>query len=278
MSQSQQSRNWCFTLNNYTADEEVRVGDSEPKYMVYGRETAPDTGTPHLQGYIVFKTNKRLGAVKNILPRAHWSIAKGDAAQNYAYCTKDGDFEEMGIKPLTKKEIGENEKQRWSEIITHAKAGTLEDHDPKVYFIHYNTALKLQAKYEKPEKIVKTVKVFWGSTGSGKSWTAWDEAGPDAYVKDPRSKFWYGYSGQENVIIDEFRGGIDISHVLRWLDDYPVLVEVKGSSCALKVKNIWITSNLHPKNWYPELDTETLQALLRRVKVTEFHSFFNKQH
>jgi len=247
------------------------------KYMIYGHEVAPTTGTKHLQGYIVFKGNQRLSAVKKHLPTAHWAKAKGDFASNYAYCTKeDPCFFEKGTKTKTRKEIGEAERERWSKIIAHAKAGTLEDHDPKVYFIHYNTAAKLQAKYEKPEKIIKTVKVFWGSTGSGKSWTAWQEAGDDAFVKDPRSKFWYGYSGQENVIIDEFRGGIDIAHILRWLDDYPVMVEIKGSSCALKVKNIWITSNLHPKDWYPELDSETQAALLRRVKVTEFHNFFNK--
>jgi len=34
-----------------------------------------------------------------------------------------------------------------------------------------------------------------------------------------------GYRGQEHVVFDEFRGGIDISHVLRWFDRYPVIVE-----------------------------------------------------
>jgi len=65
---------------------------------------------------------------------------------------------------------------------------------------------------------------------------------------DPRSKFWDAYSGHEHVVIDEFRGGIDISHMLRWLDRYPVLVEVKGSSVCLKAGVIWITSNLHPRD------------------------------
>lgn len=92
----------------------------------------------------------------------------------------------------------------------------------------------------------------------------------DAYPKDPRSKFWDGYRGHQHVVIDEFRGGIDISHILRWLDRYPVIVEVKGSSTVLKAEGIWITSNLDPRCWYPEADEETVSALLRRLNITHF--------
>lgn len=82
----------------------------------------------------------------------------------------------------------------------------------------------------------RKVYVFWGPTGTGKSRRAWDEAGPDAYPKDPRSKFWDGYNGHSNVVLDEFRGAIDVSHLLRWFDRYPVLVEVKGSSRILSAE------------------------------------------
>lgn len=71
-------------------------------------------------------------------------------------------------------------------------------------------------------------------------------------------------------MLDEFRGGIDISHILRWTDRYPVQVEIKGSSRPLLATRIWITSNLHPSKWYPDLDPETLAALLRRLTITEF--------
>lgn len=92
----------------------------------------------------------------------------------------------------------------------------------------------------------------------------------EAYPKDPRTKFWDGYNGQEHVVIDEFRGGIDISHVLRWFDRYPVIVEVKGSSTVLRAKHIWITSNISPMEWYPTLDADTMEAFLNRLTVTHF--------
>lgn len=93
----------------------------------------------------------------------------------------------------------------------------------------------------------------------------------DAYSKDPRSKFWCGYQGDKFVVIDEFRGGIDISHLLRWLDRYPVRVEIKGSSVPLCAEVIWITSNLSPDAWYPDIDPETLAALRRRLNITHFN-------
>ena len=114
--------------------------------------------------------------------------------------------------------------------------------------------------------------VFWGSTGTGKSRTAWEEAGLEAYPKDPRTKWWDGYTGQEHVVIDEFRGGIDIAHVLRWFDRYPVLVETKGGSIPLRATIIWVTSNLSPELWYPDLDADTFAALRRRLEIKHFVS------
>ena len=118
--------------------------------------------------------------------------------------------------------------------------------------------------------VVRTVHVYWGPTGTGKSRAVWDAAGMDAYAKDPRTKFWCGYRGQEHVVIDEFRGGIDIAHMLRWLDRYPVIVEVKGSATPLLATVIWITSNISPAAWYPDLDEPTGEALTRRLNVVHF--------
>ena len=78
-----------------------------------------------------------------------------------------------------------------------------------------------------------------------------------------------GYLNQENVIFDEFRGSIDIAHLLRWTDKYPVRVEVKGGSIPLAASKLYFTSNLHPRGWYPELDYETYEALERRLTIIE---------
>lgn len=265
------STRWCFTLNNYTEEEVEAINGLDVKYMIYGKEISPTTGTPHLQGFIVFSGSKKITGVSKLIPRAYLVVAKGSSVQNITYCSKEKDVVEFGIRPKTPMEKGDMERERWIRIIAHAKSGTLEEHDPKVFYQTVRTSRMLEAEFAKPIAITKNVKVFWGKTGTGKSHTAWAEAGEDAYQKDPRSKFWYGYNGQENVIMDEFRGGIDISHILRWVDKWPVTVEIKNSSRVLKVKNLWIMSNLHPKDWYPDLDRDTVDALLRRFKISEFH-------
>lgn len=115
--------------------------------------------------------------------------------------------------------------------------------------------------------MLRSVTVFWGPTGTGKTRRAWELGGLDAYPKIPNTKFWDGYQGQKVVIIDEFRGDVSMSNLLRWFDRYPVLVEIKGGSTILCAEVIYITSNLSPREWYRDLDEATVDALLRRLDV-----------
>jgi len=167
--------------------------------------------------------------------------------------------------------IKRNCKRDWQSIWDNAKSGRLDDIDPGTRVCHYRTIKQIAVDHMAPLAVEREVHVFWGATGTGKSRRAWDEAGWDAYPKDPRSKFWDGYSGQSNVVIDEFRGDIDVAHLLRWFDRYPVIVEVKGSSVVFKATKIWITSNISPDAWFPLLDEQTKAALRRRLRVTHFN-------
>lgn len=56
----------------------------------------------------------------------------------------------------------------------------------------------------RPVAILRVVHVYWGPTGVGKSRTAWERAGLQAYAKDPRSKWWCGYKAQTSVVIGKF--------------------------------------------------------------------------
>lgn len=171
----------------------------------------------------------------------------------------------MGSKPFRR-----NSATDWESVWTSAVAGDLSRIPANVRVVSYRTLRAIASDHATCRPIVREVFVFWGRTGTGKSRRAWEEAGMDAYAKDPRSKFWDGYVDQKNVVVDEFRGGIDISHLLRWCDRYPVRVEIKGSSRPLVADAMWITSNICPRAWYPETDGETMEALLRRLTVTQF--------
>ena len=89
-----------FTLNNYSDEDLEAIRRLEVTYLVFGKEVAPTTGTPHLQGFVVFRSNKRLSGVRPLFfNRAHVSIANGTSVQAAEYCKKDGDFEEFGVLP-----------------------------------------------------------------------------------------------------------------------------------------------------------------------------------
>lgn len=98
MTQQSAVTNWTFTINNpHPYDEDV-VKAWHPKvakYIIFGREVG-EKGTPHLQGYLQLKKRKRLTAMKKLHKEAHWEVAIGNAEQNRDYCSKDGDYTELG--------------------------------------------------------------------------------------------------------------------------------------------------------------------------------------
>lgn len=237
-----------------------------------GQPELGDGGYKHWQILAYFTRKRSLAQVKECFPAtSHCEPTRSTAAENYVHKeeTRDGEAFEFGSKASKR-----NSATDWDAIKESAKNGRLEDVPSDVYIRYYRTLRCIAGDHDSPVGVPKEVFVFVGESGTGKSHRAWAEAGASAYSKDPRTKFWCGYKGQENVVIDEFRGGIDVAHMLRWLDKYPVSVEVKGSSVPLRASRIWITSNLDPAQWYPELDTATLDALRRRIQVTRFREVF----
>lgn len=227
------------------------------------------TGTEYLHWQVLacFTRKVRLAAVKNTFgDGVHAELSRSSAASDYVWKEEtrvEGTQFELGDKPFRR-----NAKRDWDAIWNAAREGRVEEIPAAVRVSSYAQIKRIEKDHMRPVSIERVVKVFWGKTGVGKSQKAWNEAGLDAYPKDPCTKFWDGYQGQENVVIDEFRGQIGISHMLRWLDRYPVCIETKGSGCVLRARNIWITSNIDPRMWYPDLDEETKAALIRRLEIT----------
>lgn len=89
------SRNFCFTLNNYSETEVQQLKESIEQnnyiYMCWGFEVG-ESNTPHLQGYLEHKNAKTLSATRRAagLERAHLSAraAKSSKLKAVAYCAK----------------------------------------------------------------------------------------------------------------------------------------------------------------------------------------------
>jgi len=240
------------------------------RYLMGQRESGGENGYDHYQIFFITTKKESLRSVRTIFAPVigHWELTRSAAAEQYVWkeLTRIGEPFHYGERPLRR-----NSGTDWEIVRTQAKEGSLDVLPADIYVRYYGQLSRIAADHAVPVAVERTCCVYWGETGSGKSRRAWLEAGLEAYPKDPRSKFWCGYAHQTNVIIDEFRGGIDISHLLRWLDRYPVRVEIKGSSRPLMADKFWITSNIHPRSWYPELDNATYLALERRLLITEIN-------
>ena len=240
------------------------------QYIKGQLERGVEGGYLHWQLVVAFKKKVSLSGVKSVFGQScHAELSRSSAAN--AYVWKEDTSVEGTRFDLGAFTFDRTKKTDWELVWSAAKSGDLEIIPAHCRVVNYGNIRRIGSDYSRAVGMERECFVFWGPTGTGKSRRAWDEAGLEAYCKDPRTKFWCGYQMEKNVVIDEFRGGIDIAHLLRWLDRYPVRVEIKGSSKPLGAEKIWITSNLEPKYWYPDCDQATLDALMRRLVIVDFN-------
>lgn len=170
------------------------------KYAIFGRETCPETGRKHLQGFFALYGKKRMTALRQYFPNCHLEIARGTVQHNIQYCSKEGDFVEHGERP---REQTENARAVQAALYAEAKElalkGKFEDVDPGIYIRHYTTLKKIAGDHAPKVASVAQINSEWhyGPTGTGKSRTV-REKFPDAYIKT-LDNWWDGYQGIFNI-------------------------------------------------------------------------------
>lgn len=263
----QRSRNWCYTLNNYTVAESIGVSELESVYHVRGYELG-ENGTPHIQGFIQLESPKALTAMKKLIPRAHLEIMNGTAQQASDYCKKEGDFMESG----TLVQQGQrNDLKHAIQLIRGGTDGrTVADQCPEV-FVRYGRGLRdLMLQLTDPYSHTD-VRGMWfvGRPGTGKSRTAREY--PNIYLK-PQNKWWDGYNGEETVVLDDLdKGGECLGHHLKiWTDRYACTGETKGGTTHLRHHRFIVTSNFRMSELW---EGEMLAAIQRRFVVRDFNIF-----
>lgn len=123
------SKNWVFTLNNYTSENENEVFalglDPTIRWVCVGREVGV-SGTPHFQGALVFVEKIRMPKAF-FGGSAHWEMMGQSPLVNRNYCIKDGDYFESGVIPKERTAAGESEKTRWDLALECAVEGRWAD-------------------------------------------------------------------------------------------------------------------------------------------------------
>lgn len=264
---SAQARYWILTIPQHAYLPYL------PPTCVWIRgqmERGNDSAYLHWQLCVLFAQKVRLRAVKNVFgDLCHAEPTRSERAVDYVWkddTAVEGTRFELGSRPVNR-----NNEKDWDGIWDAAKHGRLDEIPADVRVRSYAQLRRIAYDHLAPQPVERIVRCYWGATGTGKSRRAWDEAGWDAYPKIPSSKFWDGYNGHDNVVIDEFTGQVSIEHLLRWFDRYPVNVETKGSATVLRASRIWLTSNIDPREWYPMAPDEQRRALMRRMDITHFN-------
>lgn len=261
---SDRSRNFCFTINNYSIVDVAFCDEIECKYIIYGYEIG-ESGTKHLQGYIMFKHARSFNAVRKLHKTWHLEIAKGSPMDNFIYCSKDKNFVERGKRP--KGQGKRSDIDEIKELVKKDNVNILDIYERAASYQAFRFGEKGLQLYGK-KRCWKT-KVFWyfGSTGTGKSLKAFNMF-PDAWVSgEVRNGFFFdGYNGEEVCIFDDFRPqDMTFSLLLKVFDRYPLRVRTLGGSCHFVAKTIIVTTNLPPEEFYNE--REDIGQLLRRIEV-----------
>lgn len=271
------------TLNNYSEDEYSNLINSVQthcSYGIIGKETG-SSGTRHLQCYFVFRERCNFADAKNRLnSRFHVEVANGSPRQNRVYCSKDGDYFEHGVLPNGGSNNGPSTRDAIARSFTvsmgsgrRGLAQFADEHPGTFFFSGHNLLRNHQLLQQPTLRDGINVRWFYGPPGAGKSRKA-HETFPEAFIKEPRTKWWSGYLGEKEVIIDDFGpNGIDINHLLRWFDRYKCFVESKGGMLALQAESFIVTSNFHPESVFSvngESHPQTA-ALMRRIVLEEFN-------
>lgn len=286
-----QKRKWVFTINNPISElddpaEVFRPIADSIKYAIWQLETAPTTGTPHWQGFVEFKTRgRRLSGMKKLFPRARLAAAKGNAAQNKVYCSKEeGRLEgpyEIGEAP--KGGAGSRSDLRGVKRMIDEGASEVEIADE--YFGSWCRYHKSFKRYRALKESVRNwqtkVRVFYGSPGTGKSMLAMKMAEAEAKalsssvfvltdaVKHSTGVWWDGYNDQKVVVIEEFSGWLSRSQFKSLVNHCPLTVQEKGGTVPFRAHTIYITSNYKPVNWW-KMDSvakrEAWPEIVRRLR------------
>lgn len=270
---------FVITNWNLNSEEVFRRYDDKIRYLAYGLETCPSTGRKHHQSFIIFYNQrstrpKNLDAIGKMFKLketdVHCNVEPmyGSLKSNEKYCSKESELKTLGDPP---KQGARNDLDKLKvEIFNGKTVDEICEENPEMYHQYGRTLEKLEDIYLRKQYRQEMTECEWiyGPTGVGKSHRAFEGYNPKThYVKNLNEDWWDGYTGQEVVILNEFRGQIKFSELLDLADKWPKTVKRRNRQPApFLAKKLIITSSKPPDEIYVNC-IDSLNQLDRRTTV-----------
>ena len=237
-----------------------------------------ETAYEHYQVYLCLKERKRLTWLKkHIHPTAHWEKKRGTVAEAIDYVSKEdtrvdgGITFEYGEKPseqteTAREKLAINRVREKDEVQVQAQE-ILDKLNQGVFIPWRQIPVDIQMKpgfimaYNKatrdmvgPQRDDLKIITIIGPPGCGKSY-AIAKLFPTAgrWIKG-NNGHWFCNTKSDVMVFEEFSGQIDLQSMLKYLDPYPLALEVKGGTEPAMYRLVIITSNTEIKDWYTTAD------------------------
>lgn len=264
---------------------------SPPVYITYQLERG-DNNDPlfgnhyHIQGYIEFDDPVNALQIVNIMGWDDWDMQdvylaprqySQQAAALYTHkdatCVKDENNNPiLRVEEGQMRNQGNNFQQIQGMIAAGAQFNEVAAQFPREALVMASGISKMiMERLKQHPNTYRHVKVFifWGDSRTGKSRKVYELEGEKVYTKSDDTLYFDGYDPErhEALLLDECVGNFKHTQLLRWLDGQPHLVNQKFGGCWANWKRVYITSNLAPNRWYPNLDKKTTNALYKRYET-----------
>lgn len=251
-------RQWCVTWYGYALHTTVgdptivdRMGKNF-KYMVYQVEKCPKTDRLHLQMYVETNNPCSIGSLRKWFPGCHADKRFGTKEQARDYCMKEetrvsGPYEFGEFKPDAKGKRSDLEAVKEDIALGLTEEELWESNFCTM--VKYHKGISVYRSLKAPTKTWTTMwSLYIGEPGTGKTTYA-NKAYPGAYWKS-HTNWWDGYTGQDVVVWDEFRGQYPYGDLMRLHDPSKVLLQIKGGTATFLAKQLIFISNYTPEQWY----------------------------
>lgn len=218
-----QARRFAFTVWPNIDDPEELLEFEPMSFMTYGLESCPTTGRMHYQGYC--ETHKKItegGLANQFREHGHVdvnvSVAIASEEINTKYVSKDGCCLYRWGNPMVQGFRSDLMAARQAILDGHTPTAT---EDPQLMHVYGRTVDRMVQERNAKRRRIGPQQGYWlwGPTGCGKTRFVYDTYGEDNVYQWKFSQY-ENYKFQDVVLIDDFRGKMDIDTFLTLTDPY----------------------------------------------------------